>query len=48
LGGGRDILPPMPWFNMAALSDAELKALFVYLKSVKPIANRVPEPIPPK
>ena len=48
LGGGRDILPPMPWFNMAALSDAELKALFAYLKSVRPIANRVPEPIPPK
>ena len=48
LGGGRDILPPMPWFNMAALTDAELKALFAYLKSVKPISNRVPEPIPPK
>lgn len=48
LGGGRDILPPMPWFNMAALSDPELKALFAYLKSVKPISNRVPEPTPPK
>jgi len=48
LGGGRPILPPMPWFNMAALSDAELKALFAYLKSVPPIANRVPEPLPPK
>ncbi|HYM29430.1 MAG TPA: c-type cytochrome [Steroidobacteraceae bacterium] len=48
LGGTRDILPPMPWFNMAGLSDTELRALFAYLKSVKPIANRVPEPIPPQ
>jgi mono/diheme cytochrome c family protein len=48
LGVGRPILPPMPWQGYAALSDAELKALFAYLRSVKPIQNQVPAPIPPK
>jgi mono/diheme cytochrome c family protein len=41
-GVGRPILPPMPWRNVAALSDADLKALFAYLKSIKPIKNMVP------
>jgi cytochrome c1 len=48
LGMGRALLPPMPWFDVAALTDQDLKALFAYLKSVKPIANQVPQPIPPK
>jgi mono/diheme cytochrome c family protein len=48
LGVGRPILPPMPWFAVAALNDRDIKALFAYLKSVKPIANAVPAPIPPK
>ena len=47
LGSGRALLPPMPWFNTASLSDEELKDLFAYLKSLKPILNKVPEPIPP-
>jgi len=48
MGVGRAILPPMPWFNYAALSDKDLTALFAFLKSLKPISNQVPEPIPPK
>jgi len=47
LGAGRDILPPMPWPGLAQLNDSDLKAIFAYLKSVKPIRNQVPEPIPP-
>lgn len=47
MGAGRDILPPMPWFNYALASDADLKAIFAYLKSLKPVANEVPMPIPP-
>jgi len=47
-GTGRAILPPMPWFDVAVLSDQELKALFAYLKSVPPVSNKVPAPIPPK
>jgi len=48
LGVGRDILPPMPWFGLAVLSDQDLGAVFAYLKSIKPIENAVPQPIPPK
>ena len=44
---GRDILPPMPWPAYAHLSDDDLKAMFAYLKSTKPIKNAVPAPIPP-
>ncbi len=47
MGFGRDLLPPMPWFNVAALTDEDLKSVFSYLKSLKPIHNQVPEPIPP-
>jgi hypothetical protein len=47
LGAGRPILPPMPWQNLSQATDEDLKAMFSYLKSVKPIRNRVPEPIPP-
>jgi cytochrome c553 len=45
MGGGRPILPPMPWMYVAKYSDDDLKAIFAYLKSLKPIANRVPDPI---
>src|SRR5262249_12988240 len=44
---GRDILAPMPWFNMKDLSEADLKALWAYLRSIPPIKNQVPFPIPP-
>ena len=47
MGEGRDILPPMPWPNFALLTDADLKAIFAYLKSLKPVENAVPDPISP-
>jgi mono/diheme cytochrome c family protein len=47
LGGGRPILPPMPWEWVGKMSDEDLKAVFAYLKSIKPIKNQVPEPLPP-
>ena len=46
-GVGRALLPPMPWFDVAVLNEADMAALFDYLKSLKPIANKVPEPMPP-
>lgn len=48
LGVGRPVLPPMPWFDVAVLTDSDMKALFAYLKSLKPIVNQVPPPVPPK
>jgi len=47
LGVGRDLLPPMPWFGLAVLTDKDLRAIFAYLQSIKPIKNEVPQPIPP-
>ena len=47
LGVGRAVLPPMPWFDVGTLTDADLKALFAYLQSLKPISNQVPQPVPP-
>lgn len=43
----RDILPPMPWQMYQKMTDEELKAIFAYLRSTKPIKNVVPEPLPP-
>jgi mono/diheme cytochrome c family protein len=44
-GRGREILPPMPWPAFKNLNDADLKAIFAYLRTVKPIENKVPEPV---
>ena len=43
----RPLLPPMPWHMYKHMTDDELKAIFAYLKSTKPIKNVVPEPTPP-
>jgi hypothetical protein len=43
----RDILPPMPWPVYRNLTDDDLKAVYAYLRTVPPIANRVPDPVPP-
>jgi len=42
----RDIKPPMPWNDYAKLSDKDLKSIFAYLETVKPVRNVVPKPIP--
>jgi hypothetical protein len=47
LGRGRQILPPMPWFNYGLMTDEDLSAVYAYLRTIPPIANRVPDPLPP-
>lgn len=46
MGEGRPILPPMPWPMIGQMNDADMKAVFAYLKSIPPIKNRVPSPVP--
>jgi hypothetical protein len=46
-GRGRPILPPMPWIVVAQHSDAELKAIWAYLRRIPPIRNQVPSVRPP-
>jgi hypothetical protein len=45
MGTSRPILPPMPWQQLAALDDGDLKAVYAYLRSLPAIRNRVPEPV---
>ena len=44
---GRPIMPPMPWQGIGKLTDEDLKSVFAYLKSLKPISNSVPAYVPP-
>jgi mono/diheme cytochrome c family protein len=44
---GRDILPPMPWDVYNNFTDQDLKAIWAYLRSLPPVKNQVPFPIPP-
>jgi hypothetical protein len=45
--GGRPIMPPMPVENFKSVSDEDLKCIFAYLKSLKPIKNHVHDYVPP-
>ena len=47
LEGSRPLLPPMPWQNLVNMKPEDMKAVFAYLKSTKPVENVVPAPIPP-
>jgi hypothetical protein len=47
MGVGRPLLPPMPWQVLSGKTDQDLKAMYAYLKTVKPIHNQVPQPVPP-
>lgn len=47
MGVGRPLLPPMPWPSYALKTDQDLKAIYAYLKTLKPIKNQVPQPVPP-
>lgn len=47
MGTSRTIQPPMPWQWFGQLNDADLKAIFAYLKTVPPIVNHVPDYEPP-
>jgi len=44
MGRGRQILPPMPWQVVGQHTDAELRAIWAYLRRVPPIRNQVPAP----
>ena len=47
MGRGRQILPPMPFAMYRNFTDEDLGAIYAYLRSIPPIRNRVPEPLPP-
>ena len=43
----RPLLPPMPWQSIGQMKDEDLRAIYAYLMSIKPIENVVPAYIPP-
>jgi len=47
LEGTRKLLPPMPWTQYRNLSEDDLKSIFAYLKTLKPVKNIVPLAVPP-
>jgi mono/diheme cytochrome c family protein len=46
-GDGRPILPPMPAPWLGKMTDADLTAIYAYLRTIPPIENVVPDPVPP-
>jgi hypothetical protein len=47
MGQSRPIAPPMPWPAFRNLDDEDLKSIFAYLRTIKPICNHVPDYQPP-
>ena len=48
MGRGRPILPPMPIPMYKHFTDEDLEAIYAYLRTIPPVQNRVPEPLPPR
>lgn len=46
-GKGRQILPPMPIEALKGATDADLRDIFSYLRTLPPVANKVPSVIEP-
>jgi mono/diheme cytochrome c family protein len=40
-------LPPMPWFSLAAMTEADLRAMYRYIRSLGASGERAPAPLPP-
>ena len=47
LPGTRPLMPPMSMMPVKNMTDEELKAVFAYLKTIKPIKNNSVQPTPP-
>ena len=42
MDSNRTLLPPMPWQGFSNLTDEDVKAIFAFLKSTKPVKNIEP------
>jgi mono/diheme cytochrome c family protein len=47
MGVSRPIEPPMPWQAFRTMTDDDLKSIYAYLRTLKPVANHVPDVQPP-
>jgi len=39
--------PPMPWFVLRDMTDKDLRAIYMYLRSLEPVGNAAPDFVPP-
>ncbi|MBS0584367.1 MAG: c-type cytochrome [Proteobacteria bacterium] len=39
--------PPMPWFNVRAMNDDDLKAIYAFVKKLGPAGSPAPAYVPP-
>jgi hypothetical protein len=46
MGAARPIVPPMPWTSLGHATDEDLKAMYAYLRTIKPVVNHVPDYAP--
>ena len=44
---GAMLLPPMPWPDLAHLTDDDAKSIAKYLKTIPPVMHKVPDKLPP-
>jgi mono/diheme cytochrome c family protein len=42
-----ELRPPMPWFNLRAMSDADLQAIYRYVRAMGPAGSPAPAYLPP-
>jgi mono/diheme cytochrome c family protein len=40
--------PPMPWFNLHHMSDADLRAIYRYVRHLGPAGKPAPDYVPPE
>jgi mono/diheme cytochrome c family protein len=40
--------PPMPWFNVRAMTSGDLRAIYRYIRSLKPLGTPAPAFLPPE
>ena len=43
----RETLPPMPWMNINRMSEADLRAVYRFIRSLGPGGEALPVPLPP-
>ena len=44
---GSPMMPPMPWFNYAQMSDDDLHSLVAYVQSIPAVSHKAPDRLPP-
>lgn len=42
------LLPPMPWFNLRAMHNRDVEAIYAYLKYLGPAGEPMPSNLPPQ